>query len=154
MHMVTPSTPAVSKFLRLPEPRTWSRRPNHPAAAAKEEEEEKEEENPPKKPKAPQGTPAANNATAADDDRPPVHCISRDKHWIYHQLIPCPCFICLDRNIDFGSLSHVCSYLQGPWLQLPVELLDSLLGLNPPGPGHLMLALILTRRFPLHNTPV
>ena len=35
-----------------------------------------------KKPKASQGTPAANNAREVDDERPPVLCISRNKHWI------------------------------------------------------------------------
>ncbi|KAF9820781.1 hypothetical protein IEO21_01224 [Rhodonia placenta] len=42
----------------------------------------------------------------ADDDRPPVLCISRNKHWRY-----------------------ISSY-HGPWLQLPLELLESLLVLN------------------------
>ncbi|KAI0756204.1 hypothetical protein C8Q80DRAFT_1092733 [Daedaleopsis nitida] len=41
-----------------------------------------------------------------DRDRPPVLCISRNKHWRY-----------------------ISSY-HGPWLQLPLELLDSLLLLN------------------------
>ncbi|KAH9947088.1 hypothetical protein B0H21DRAFT_740280 [Amylocystis lapponica] len=50
---------------------------------------------------------ATNNAQPpADDDRPPVLCISRNKHWRY-----------------------ISSY-HGPWLQLPMELLESLLVLN------------------------
>ncbi|KDR85770.1 hypothetical protein GALMADRAFT_132424 [Galerina marginata CBS 339.88] len=52
----------------------------------------------------------ASAASAKDDadmeGRPPVLCISRNKHWRY-----------------------ISSY-HGPWLQLPVELLDSLLTLN------------------------
>ncbi|TFY59393.1 hypothetical protein EVG20_g7809 [Dentipellis fragilis] len=49
-----------------------------------------------------------NAKTAAEDDeaRPPVLCISRNKHWRY-----------------------ISSY-HGPWLQLPIELLESLLVLN------------------------
>ncbi|PFH49061.1 hypothetical protein AMATHDRAFT_148545 [Amanita thiersii Skay4041] len=42
----------------------------------------------------------------SDTDRPPILCISRNKHWRY-----------------------ISSY-HGPWLQLPLELLDSLLRLN------------------------
>ncbi|KAF9069351.1 hypothetical protein BDP27DRAFT_1421134 [Rhodocollybia butyracea] len=50
---------------------------------------------------------AAKKATAAADaDRPPVLCISRNKHWRY-----------------------ISSY-HGPWLQLPLELLESLFALN------------------------
>ncbi|TCD64395.1 hypothetical protein EIP91_004143 [Steccherinum ochraceum] len=52
---------------------------------------------------------AADNAKSAespDEDRPPVLCISRNKHWRY-----------------------ISSY-HGPWLQLPLELLESLLILN------------------------
>ncbi|OBZ68453.1 hypothetical protein A0H81_11549 [Grifola frondosa] len=49
---------------------------------------------------------ATNVEGDADDDRPPVLCISRNKHWRY-----------------------ISSY-HGPWLQLPLELLESLLLLN------------------------
>ncbi|KAI0789458.1 hypothetical protein C8Q75DRAFT_866195 [Abortiporus biennis] len=49
---------------------------------------------------------AAKPAHGSDDDRPPVLCISRNKHWRY-----------------------ISSY-HGPWLQLPLELLESLLVLN------------------------
>ncbi|OSD01231.1 hypothetical protein PYCCODRAFT_1478734 [Trametes coccinea BRFM310] len=48
----------------------------------------------------------AANGQDEDRDRPPVLCISRNKHWRY-----------------------ISSY-HGPWLQLPLELLDSLLLLN------------------------
>ncbi|KZT73437.1 hypothetical protein DAEQUDRAFT_703895 [Daedalea quercina L-15889] len=51
-------------------------------------------------------TNGAVKARAADDERPPVLCISRNKHWRY-----------------------ISSY-HGPWLQLPLELLESLLVLN------------------------
>ncbi|KAI0082137.1 hypothetical protein K474DRAFT_1634056 [Panus rudis PR-1116 ss-1] len=52
--------------------------------------------------------PATNQQTITTniDDRPPVLCISRNKHWRY-----------------------ISSY-HGPWLQLPAELLESLLILN------------------------
>ncbi|KJA28368.1 hypothetical protein HYPSUDRAFT_177379 [Hypholoma sublateritium FD-334 SS-4] len=50
--------------------------------------------------------PARKATTKEDEARPPVLCISRNKHWRY-----------------------ISSY-HGPWLQLPVELLDSLLTLN------------------------
>ncbi|PIL31230.1 hypothetical protein GSI_05928 [Ganoderma sinense ZZ0214-1] len=46
------------------------------------------------------------NANDEERDRPPVLCISRNKHWRY-----------------------ISSY-HGPWLQLPLELLESLLVLN------------------------
>ncbi|KAH9914619.1 uncharacterized protein BXZ73DRAFT_54801 [Epithele typhae] len=46
------------------------------------------------------------HGTESSDDRPPVLCISRNKHWRY-----------------------ISSY-HGPWLQLPLELLESLLLLN------------------------
>ncbi|KAH9854356.1 hypothetical protein C2E23DRAFT_913496 [Lenzites betulinus] len=49
---------------------------------------------------------AGGKGAGADRDRPPVLCISRNKHWRY-----------------------ISSY-HGPWLQLPLELLDSLLILN------------------------
>ncbi|KAG5643295.1 hypothetical protein DXG03_001222 [Asterophora parasitica] len=49
---------------------------------------------------------AAAKAKAGEDWKPPVLCISRNKHWRY-----------------------ISSY-HGPWLQLPLELLDSLLVLN------------------------
>ncbi|KAF9225259.1 hypothetical protein BS17DRAFT_778366 [Gyrodon lividus] len=54
-------------------------------------------------PSAAPGKPASN---APDAERPPVLCISRNKHWKY-----------------------ISSY-HGPWLQLPLELLESLLVLN------------------------
>ncbi|KAI6015661.1 hypothetical protein EDC04DRAFT_2881801 [Pisolithus marmoratus] len=66
------------------------------------------------------GQPQVNNLTEAE--RPPVLCISRNKHWRY-----------------------ISSY-HGPWLQLPLELLESLLVLNldpgtmsPPEGQHLPL---------------
>ncbi|KAI0778947.1 hypothetical protein BD413DRAFT_465904 [Trametes elegans] len=49
---------------------------------------------------------AGKGAVGCDEDRPPVLCISRNKHWRY-----------------------ISSY-HGPWLQLPLELLESLLLLN------------------------
>ncbi|KAL6307771.1 hypothetical protein BKA93DRAFT_726855 [Sparassis latifolia] len=51
-------------------------------------------------------TPAPAVAGETDEDHPPVLCISRNKHWRY-----------------------ISSY-HGPWLQLPLELLESLLVLN------------------------
>ncbi|TFK42151.1 hypothetical protein BDQ12DRAFT_625105 [Crucibulum laeve] len=68
-----------------------------------------------KKKKKPKKSAKAKEAAAAkakalldspDDGRPPVLCISRNKHWRY-----------------------ISSY-HGPWLQLPLELLESLLVLN------------------------
>ncbi|KAI1790996.1 hypothetical protein LXA43DRAFT_1013995 [Ganoderma leucocontextum] len=59
--------------------------------------------------KAKEGTAAGNGSGNGNDeerDRPPVLCISRNKHWRY-----------------------ISSY-HGPWLQLPLELLESLLVLN------------------------
>ena len=56
------------------------------------------------------------------ESRPPVLCISRNKHWryisSYHVRIFC--------RATYTSST----FCQGPWLQLPVELLDSLLSLN------------------------
>ncbi|KAK7695221.1 hypothetical protein QCA50_002411 [Cerrena zonata] len=49
---------------------------------------------------------STNPQPEADDDRPSALCISRNKHWRY-----------------------ISSY-HGPWLQLPLELLESLLILN------------------------
>nr|VWP01432.1 CifA [Ganoderma boninense] len=52
------------------------------------------------------GASASGNGNDEERDRPPVLCISRNKHWRY-----------------------ISSY-HGPWLQLPLELLESLLVLN------------------------
>ncbi|KAH9830461.1 uncharacterized protein C8Q71DRAFT_716887 [Rhodofomes roseus] len=73
-----------------------------------QQQQKKKKKKKSKKPKAKE-TPAANGAAehrAADEGRPPVLCISRNKHWRY-----------------------ISSY-HGPWLQLPLELLESLLVLN------------------------
>ncbi|KAG7451836.1 uncharacterized protein BT62DRAFT_940797 [Guyanagaster necrorhizus] len=60
-----------------------------------------------KKKKSKKSTKAKSEAPKlVDEDRPPVLCISRNKHWRY-----------------------ISSY-HGPWLQLPIELLESLLVLN------------------------
>ncbi|KAI0310943.1 hypothetical protein OF83DRAFT_1278772 [Amylostereum chailletii] len=72
--------------------------PTHGATAQKKKKKKK-----PKKPKAKQAVVVPDDE---EDARPPVLCISRNKHWRY-----------------------ISSY-HGPWLQLPVELLESLLVLN------------------------
>ncbi|KAI0066649.1 hypothetical protein BV25DRAFT_1796323 [Artomyces pyxidatus] len=56
--------------------------------------------------KAGKKEPVALKSPVDDEPRPPVLCISRNKHWRY-----------------------ISSY-HGPWLQLPIELLESLLVLN------------------------
>ncbi|KAK0478597.1 hypothetical protein EDD18DRAFT_873137 [Armillaria luteobubalina] len=72
--------------------------PDTPASAQKKK----------KKKKSKKSAKAKSEAAAklVDEDRPPVLCISRNKHWRY-----------------------ISSY-HGPWLQLPIELLESLLVLN------------------------
>ncbi|KAF9235138.1 hypothetical protein BU15DRAFT_51716 [Melanogaster broomeanus] len=55
---------------------------------------------------APSPAPVKPTGNAPDPERPPMLCISRNKHWKY-----------------------ISSY-HGPWLQLPLELLESLLVLN------------------------
>ncbi|KAF8527434.1 hypothetical protein BU17DRAFT_73877 [Hysterangium stoloniferum] len=59
-----------------------------------------------KKPKKPKAQEVKFEPKKNEPERPPVLCISRNKHWRY-----------------------ISSY-HGPWLQLPVELLESLLVLN------------------------
>jgi hypothetical protein len=59
------------------------------------------------------------------ESRPPVLCISRNKHWRYISSYHV-------RTLfqPMYARSQNSSFCQGPWLQLPVELLDSLLNLN------------------------
>lgn len=61
--------------------------------------------------------------TAEAEGRPPVLCISRNKHWRYISSYHVRLSLILSR---FFSQSDI----QGPWLQLPIELLESLLILN------------------------
>ena len=70
---------------------------------------------------------AASKAKAQDvldtEGRPPVLCISRNKHWRYISSYH------VRRTVGEPKFKYS-TLLQGPWLQLPVELLDSLLSLN------------------------
>ncbi|KAI0354755.1 hypothetical protein OH77DRAFT_1425873 [Trametes cingulata] len=76
--------------------------PETPAQSKKKKKKKAKKSSKPK-----DGTAGGKTAGGADErDRPPVLCISRNKHWRY-----------------------ISSY-HGPWLQLPLELLESLLMLN------------------------
>ncbi|KAE9395555.1 hypothetical protein BT96DRAFT_1021897 [Gymnopus androsaceus JB14] len=68
--------------------------------------QKKKKKKKPKKSAAAKAKEAAAKKAAEAEGRPPILCISRNKHWKY-----------------------ISSY-HGPWLQLPVELLESLLALN------------------------
>ncbi|KAF8955209.1 hypothetical protein BDZ97DRAFT_1859464 [Flammula alnicola] len=78
--------------------------PNDSATATQKKKKKKKPKKSAKSKDATQKAKAKEDADA--ESRPPVLCISRNKHWRY-----------------------ISSY-HGPWLQLPVELLDSLLTLN------------------------
>ena len=72
---------------------------------------------------------AGANGNDEDRDRPPVLCISRNKHWryisSYHVRLPF-CSLCYARRLKRAfCVGRSCA--QGPWLQLPLELLESLL---------------------------
>lgn len=78
-----------------------------------------------KKKKKSKANKAAEAAKAVPEERPNVICISRNKHWKYIS------------SYHVRSVSQLESYppifillLKGPWLQLPVELLESLMMLN------------------------
>ncbi|KAI0721190.1 hypothetical protein C8Q72DRAFT_787926 [Fomitopsis betulina] len=95
--MDTPPTPVSNSSGSLsPEPSLET--------PVSQQQQKKKKKKKPKKPKTKDTSVA--NARSTDDERPPVLCISRNKHWRY-----------------------ISSY-HGPWLQLPVELLESLLVLN------------------------
>ena len=72
------------------------------------------------------------NGNVEDRDRPPVLCISRNKHWryisSYHVCPRCVSVYHLSRLTMASCVGDSCT--QGPWLQLPLELLESLLVLN------------------------
>ncbi|KAH7915739.1 hypothetical protein BJ138DRAFT_1141179 [Hygrophoropsis aurantiaca] len=76
-----------------------------PADCTSQMTQKKKKKKKPKKSKSKDSADAAAKAVP-ESERPPVLCISRNKHWRY-----------------------ISSY-HGPWLQLPVELLESLLVLN------------------------
>lgn len=59
------------------------------------------------------------------DGKPPVLSISRNKHWKY--ISSYHVSLCLPSACSVHSTWYI---LQGPWLQLPIELLDSLSILN------------------------
>ncbi|KAH9934086.1 uncharacterized protein BXZ73DRAFT_45988 [Epithele typhae] len=82
--------------------------PPHAESAATDNNASKKKKKKKSKKGAKAKEPSAGKAHGAEssDDRPPVLCISRNKHWRY-----------------------ISSY-HGPWLQLPLELLESLLLLN------------------------
>ncbi|KAF8079234.1 hypothetical protein FPV67DRAFT_1691782 [Lyophyllum atratum] len=74
--------------------------------AALANHKKKKKKKPKKSAKAKEAAATAKAKSQDSDGRPPVLCISRNKHWRY-----------------------ISSY-HGPWLQLPIELLESLLVLN------------------------
>lgn len=74
-----------------------------------------------KKPKPPSVVIPTRQAVAPEP-KPPVLCISRNKHWKYISSYH------VSNSLDF--FVHELTLSQGPWLQLPIELLESLLALN------------------------
>ena len=86
-----------------------------------------------KKKKKPKKSAKAKEAAAAlkvkpqdvpgPETRPPALCISRNKHWRYISSYHARPIHRLDEYMKL-------TYYQGPWLQLPLELLESLLVLN------------------------
>ncbi|KAF5385052.1 hypothetical protein D9615_001002 [Tricholomella constricta] len=108
----TPSSPDIDDMsIGVPDSTTHSGETS-PAQELDEDaaltaQKKKKKKKPKKSAKAKEAAAAAAKAKAQDSDgRPPVLCISRNKHWRY-----------------------ISSY-HGPWLQLPLELLESLLVLN------------------------
>ncbi|OCH93003.1 hypothetical protein OBBRIDRAFT_772437 [Obba rivulosa] len=115
--LATKSTGADAPVVTLPTPpSTHSSRSTSPAATLEDAapgegqpaQKKKKKKKSKKSSKAKDTVPApmVEDVDDDDDDRPPVLCISRNKHWRY-----------------------ISSY-HGPWLQLPLELLESLLVLN------------------------
>lgn len=86
-------------------------------------------------------TPEVNNNDP--NSRPPVLCISRNKHWRY--ISSYHVWFILRTSPIFSIV------LQGPWLQLPLELLESLLVLNL---DPATLSVTETRLSPISSLPV
>ncbi|KAH9926427.1 uncharacterized protein B0H18DRAFT_1166506 [Fomitopsis serialis] len=108
--MDTPPTPVSNSSGSIsPEPAL-----DDPGSQQQKKKKKKKSKKP--KTKETDTAPTANataKARAADEERPPVLCISRNKHWRY-----------------------ISSY-HGPWLQLPLELLDGESPAAPPSPTSL-----------------
>ncbi|KAI0348316.1 hypothetical protein BDW22DRAFT_1385540 [Trametopsis cervina] len=99
-----PPTPPSSHSSRSTSPALTT---EAPAALEQTSAPKKKKKKKTKKATKPEGVSGDMNQTRVEDeDRPSVLCISRNKHWRY-----------------------ISSY-HGPWLQLPVELLESLLVIN------------------------
>ena len=81
----------------------------------------------PKDPTAAQPTPnPPSNPPVDPGARPSVLCISRNKHWRYISSY----HVRFDVSFRRSLFSRRFLISQGPWLQLPLELLESLLVLN------------------------
>ncbi|KAI0694897.1 hypothetical protein BC835DRAFT_1415191 [Cytidiella melzeri] len=99
-----PPTPPSSPSSRSASPLLSTEAPAADQQTTASKKKKKKKTKKPVKSKAPSG--GTKQPSAGEEDRPSVLCISRNKHWRY-----------------------ISSY-HGPWLQLPVELLESLLVIN------------------------
>ena len=70
------------------------------------------------------------NASAHEEEKPAVLCISRNKHWRYISSYHVRLHFTLSCTSSLAFSTTNGHRAQGPWLQLPVELLESLLLLN------------------------
>ena len=111
--MVDIEQPPVEGGLEIEEDETTTAVSTNPSKKKKKKK--------PKKAKALELVPTS--PTVAQEPKQQVLCISRNKHWRYISSYHVSCFpTVIARPLNFSS--------QGPWLQLPLELLESLLTLN------------------------